>query len=68
MGLRVIESRPSRVRPHTRFPSTIGRGREPPYTAWEVLLNKRLRMRETRNIVSFVAAWGLPELLRARLS
>ncbi len=68
MGLRIIESRPSLVRPHASLHSAIGPGREPPYTAWEAFLNKRLRMRETRNIISFVAAWGLPGLLRARLS
>lgn len=68
MGLRVIETRPSIVRPHRHFSSTIGPGREPPYGAWQVLLNKRLRMRETRNIVSFIAAWGLPGLFRVRLS
>jgi glycosyl transferase family 25 len=68
MGLRIIETRPSLVRPHMHLPSTIGPGRKPPYTAWEILLNKHLRMRETRNIASFVAAWGLHGLFRARLS
>jgi len=68
MGLRVIEARPSLVRPNDGFPSTIGPGREPPYTAWEKFLYRRLRMRELRNIVSFLAAWGLPGLMRVRLS
>ena len=68
LGLRVIETRPSLVRPHAPLPSTIGPGQKPRYTAWETVLNKRLRKREFRNIVSFVAAWGLPGLLRARLS
>jgi GR25 family glycosyltransferase involved in LPS biosynthesis len=68
MGLRVIETRPSLVRPHAPLLSTIGPGQKPPHLALETLLQKHLRTRELRNIVSFVAAWKLHELFRVRLS
>jgi GR25 family glycosyltransferase involved in LPS biosynthesis len=67
-GLRVIEARPSLVRPRNTLPSTIGQGRKPPYAWWETALQKHMRIRELRGLLSFAAAWGLPGLLRARLS
>jgi hypothetical protein len=67
-GLRIIEPRPSLALPCETLPSTIGPGREPPRTAWEAFLYKRLRARELRNIISFLVAWGLPGLLHSRLS
>lgn len=68
LGLRIIEPRPSLARPRETLPSTIGPGREPPRTAWEMFLYKRVRVRELRNMISFFVAWGLRGLLRARLS
>lgn len=68
MGLRVIETRPSLVRPHEPLESTIGRGRKPTYSALEIFLQRRMRTRELRNIASFIAAWPVSELVRARLS
>ena len=67
MGLRVIETSPSLVRQHGSLNSIIGPGQKPHYSAFETFLMRRVRTRELRNIMSFVAAWRLPELVRVRL-
>jgi glycosyl transferase family 25 len=71
MGLRVIETRPALACDFSlssSFASTIGPGRLPPYSWLETILDRRLRKRDLRNFMSFVQAWGLTGLLRARVS
>jgi glycosyl transferase family 25 len=66
LGLRVIEARPSLARPQAALPSNIGPGSPPPYTWWETFRMRRLRSREWRRAVSFLKAWGLPDLVRIK--
>ncbi len=64
-GLRVVEARPTLARP-SGIASTIGPGCKPPYSQLEALALRRLRIREVRNIVSFLRAWSVSDLLRMR--
>jgi GR25 family glycosyltransferase involved in LPS biosynthesis len=66
LGLRVIEVRPSLAWPQPALHSNIGPGRPPPYTGWETFRMRKLRSREWRRAVSFLRAWGVQGLIRAR--